>query len=378
MHNSRQDRPRRNKKSGGEVAEQSAGSRKEMRLAKTDVRYWEAKLFHDGYTRDGERVQQAFWSVRIQHAGRRETFSLGSANKTVAGGKARDIFLSLKAGGWEAALQAHKPDAAKPVISDATVGDLLREVGAIGGLKAKTFADYAKSLRKIAADIQGIKGGKDKFNPHTGGRQKWLEKVEAIPLAEITPERIQKWKLSFLRKASSDPASQRRAKISVNSLLRQAKSLFSKKVVRFLSFKLPTPPPFEGVDFEPRQTMRYHSTVNAKVLIKAAVDELAVGDGDKPEQYKVFLLSLCAGLRRNEIDKLEWEAFDFDKHLIRIQATEFFHPKTEDSSGDVEIDPEIAAVFEALHDGAGGRFVVKSDRMAMAAGGVMHAGMPPR
>jgi hypothetical protein len=69
--------------------------------------------------------------VRIQHGGRRETFSLGSANKTIAGAKARDIYLSLKGSGWEATLQAHKPEAAKPVISDATVGDLLREVGAI-------------------------------------------------------------------------------------------------------------------------------------------------------------------------------------------------------------------------------------------------------
>ena len=151
----------------------------------------------------------------------------------------------------------------------------------IGRLKPKTFADYAKSLRKIAADIRGIKSGTDKFNPHTGGRQKWLEKVEAVAVAEITPEKIQKWKLSFLRRASSDPASQRRARISVNSLLRQAKSLFSKKVVRFLSFKLPTPRPFDGVEFEPRQTMRYHSTVDVKVLIKAAVDELARGEGDK-------------------------------------------------------------------------------------------------
>lgn len=185
MHNSRQDRPRRNKKSGGEVAEQFRRRKgTNERLAKTDVRYWEAKLFHDAYTRAGERVRQAFWSVRLQHAGRRETLPLGTVNKTAARAKARDIFLCLKGGGWEAALKVYKPEAAKPVISDATVGDLLREVAAIGGLKPKTFADYAKSLRKIAADIRGIKGGTDKFNPHTGGRRKWLEKVEAVPLAE--------------------------------------------------------------------------------------------------------------------------------------------------------------------------------------------------
>ena len=81
--------------------------------------------------------------------------------------------------------------------------------------------------------------------------------------------------------------------------------------MRFLTFELPNPLPFEGVDFEPRQTMRYHSSIDPLALILVARQELGEGEGDKLEQYKVFLLSLCAGLRRNEIDKLEWSAFDF-------------------------------------------------------------------
>jgi hypothetical protein len=38
-------------------------------------------------------------------------------------------------------------------------------------------------------------------------------------------------------------------------------------------------------------------------LIEAAEDELA---GPEPEQFKIFVLAVMAGLRRNEIDKAEW------------------------------------------------------------------------
>ena len=130
------------------------------------------------------------WSVRIQHQGRRESFPLGTPNKAAAAAKARDIFFGLSGGGWQETLQRFKPEAATPVLLDATVGDLIREVTAIGGLRSKTLADYAKALRLIVSDIFQIEGGKGKFDPHTGGRQKWLEKVEAVRLAEITPERV--------------------------------------------------------------------------------------------------------------------------------------------------------------------------------------------
>ena len=94
---------------------------------------------------------------------------------------------------------------------------------------------------------------------------------------------MQKWKLAFLKRAGSNPTKQRRAKTNVNSFLRQAKSLFSKKALRFLTLKLPDPLPFDGVQFEPRQSMRYHSVIDPWTLIAAAQVELETGDGDQPE-----------------------------------------------------------------------------------------------
>jgi hypothetical protein len=53
----------------------------------------------------------------------------------------------------------------------------------------------------------------------------------------------------------------------------------------------------------PRQSMRYRSSFDMEVLIRAATRELDI------EGLKVFLLAGMAGLRRNEIDKLQWKAF---------------------------------------------------------------------
>jgi len=351
----------RDTKSGGEVAEHNTLSQAK-RFGKADVRYWEAKLFHDAYTRDGARVSSPNWSVRIQHAGRRDSFPLGTPNKSAAAAKARDVYQCLKGAGWEETFRRFKPDAAKPEVFDATVGDLLREAKAIAGISPKTFADYAKAFRLIVADIVGIDGGVQKYNPHTGGRNQWLEQIGAVKLADLSPERVQRWKLAFLKRAGNDPAKQRATKISVNSILRQAKSLFSKKVLRFLNLKLPEVLPFDNVDFEPRQSMRFHSKIDVHSLIADAQSELATGDPGQREQFKVFVLSLCAGLRRNEIDKLEWRAFDFKKGVVHIQATEFFQPKTQESCGEIELDPEVASIFEILHKTAASPFVVDSGR----------------
>ncbi len=291
--------------------------------------YWEQKVFHDAYTRDGERVQMSEWSVRIQHEGRRETFQLETSNKAVAAAKAKEIFFSLRGGGWEEALRRFKPTSASSQENDqkgeATVGDLLKEAETLAGVRTRTFSDYSKSFRKIVADIFEIDGGREKFNPHTGGRQKWLERIDAVRLSDLTPDKIQKWKIGFLEKAGKDPVSQRRAKISVNSLLRQARGLFSKRIARFLTTNLPDPLPFEGVTFEPRQSMRFQSTIDVRKIIAEAREELACGTGDKPEQFKVFLLAVCAGLRRSEIDMLEWDAFDFRNDTVRIVTSS---PKT--------------------------------------------------
>ena len=93
-------------------------------------------------------------------------------------------------------------------------------------------------------------------------------------------------------------------------------------------------------------------------LLESARQELGTS---KPEQYKIFLLGAMAGLRRNEIDKLPWNAFRWNKGFIRIQATEFFRPKSHESEGDVLVDPELLEIFRGYFARRKGDFVIESD-----------------
>ena len=322
------------------------------------MRYWEKSIFQPTYTRDGKTRIVGEWAAKIQHLGRRETFSLGSANKTVAASLAKEIYLSLRSAGWERTLAKFKPKADSASRSVATVGEFLAEVKAKADGRQKTIEGYCRAFRTIVADIFGIDGGKAKYDYRTGGREKWLARVEAVKLSEVSPEMVQKWKLRFLRRAGNDPLQQRAARISVNSMMRQAKSLFAPAVLKFVQLEVPDALPFAGVCFEPRQSMRYRSGFDIEKVIQAAQGELP------SDQMKVFLLAIMTRLRRNEIDKLEWSAFRWNEGVIRIEATRFFQPKSEDSTGDVEVDVELMEVFRGFKVSAKGDFVIESENAA--------------
>ncbi len=231
----------------------------------------------------------------------------------------------------------------------------MEEVKAKASARPKTIESCCQAFRTIVADICGIDGGKSKYDYRKGGRDSWLRKVHRVRIAAITSAEVQKWKLRFLRRAGTDPIKQRAARVSVNSLMRQAKSLFAPAVLKFVSLELTDTSPFAGVPFEPRQSMKYRSAFSVEKLIEDAQKELPV------EQLQILLLALMVGLRRNEIDKLEWAAFCWNEGIIRIEATRYFHPKTEDAVGDVEVDAELLEIFRGFRARATGDFVIESE-----------------
>jgi len=134
--------------------------------------------------------------------------------------------------------------------------------------------------------------------------------------------------------------------------------------MRHVQLALPNQLPFAGVEFEPRQSMKYRSEIDIAKLIKAANRELR---GATPEAYKVFLLAAAVGLRRKEIDPLEWSSFRWKEKVIRIQPTRYFHPKSEDSIADLPVDVEVVDLFRKYHEAAKGVFVIKSKRSPLPA-----------
>jgi integrase len=331
-------------------------------FSKSDIRYWQQAIFRQTYTRDGQRRITRNWAMKIAHDGRRETFALGTPNKAAAAARARDIYLSLLVNGWDATLTKFKQPNQAARMLDAnqpcSVGEFLAATSRIT-TNQSTFKDYAQAFRQIVSEIFCLSSDTLKYDYRAGGREEWLSKVHAINLAEVTPAKVQEWKLGFLAKAGDDPLALRKARISVNAIIRRARSLFSPRKLRHIALVLPRPLPFEGVEFETRQSMKYRSEIDIKKLIADARQEL---EGKYPEAYKVFLLAVGLGLRRKEIDLLEWSSFRWEENLVRIEPTRYFHPKSEDSIADLPVDPELMVLFRKYYATAKGSFVIQSPR----------------
>ena len=88
-------------------------------MRRAALRRWSARLFKNFYTRRGRRIRLRAWSVKIQHGGRRHTFSLYAIPRSAAAREAYALHRTIVLRGWDAALRrrgtlspAAGPDAA--------------------------------------------------------------------------------------------------------------------------------------------------------------------------------------------------------------------------------------------------------------------------
>jgi integrase len=334
--------------------------------AKSDVRYWAKRVYRHKRTARGQIFEDKHYSVSLAHAKRREQFALATSNKLEAANKARAIHRVLVAQGWDAALEEFKNKPMFPTRTtdvhdrdvrndDATIGEFLGELRALHASRVATIDDYASSLRRVAASIAGIPSGGRGGSADT--HRKWRERVDACKLSILTTANIQKWRERFVVAAGSDPVKRAAARVSANTFLREARSLFSSRYLDGLELRLPEPLPFRSVKLERRAMPRYQSSFDVFELVRAATDELATRES---EQFKAFVLAVCAGLRRAEIDKLEWARFNWNASSINVAPTEFFRLKSEDSQRSVWIAPEVLGIFKRYREQASSRFVLES------------------
>ena len=89
--------------------------------------------------------------------------------------------------------------------SVSTVGDFLTALRGHWSGKPKTFEDYCRSFRHILSEIFQIKGGREKFDYVNGGRTAWIAKIDRIKLADVTPDKVNKWRIAFVKKAGGNP-----------------------------------------------------------------------------------------------------------------------------------------------------------------------------
>jgi len=177
------------------------------KLPKTHQDFWQSRLRKRTYrTADGKaEVEIPTWQVRLFHAGREGWFNLGTANQAAAAAKARDIYLFLKANGWDAALTKFKPQSESAAKLNLTVGDYLTAVRATGQLRLRTFLNYQNCFRTIISEAFGVKGGESRFDYRQGGNKKWVSRMDGIRLQRVTPARISKWQQRRLKDAGNSP-----------------------------------------------------------------------------------------------------------------------------------------------------------------------------
>ena len=280
-------------------------------------------------------------------------FTLGTGNRDAAARIAAAIYLDFLVHGVEATVAKRRSQRAPA--GAVTIGDWISAASKVFDGKPATFGGYARALRFIASEILAVSKNKKRY-----GRTQakvYRRQVDAAPLSILTPESIQAWRIRYIKQAGENPARQRSARISCNSAIRLARALFSRKVIKFISgVVLPDPLPFTGVEFYPRESMKYQSKLDPAALLQSATKHLSESD---PESFKALLLALGAGLRRGEIDRLLWRQVDFVAGVIHVETTEAGGLKTEDSAGDVPIDSTLVSLLRGFRAKAHGQFVIE-------------------
>lgn len=337
-----------------------------------DATYWRNRLFKNTYTVKGEQRETKTWYIRLNHAGKRMGFNMGTTNRDAAATRARDCYQFLVANGWEMTEAEYKHTEEKAKVAARrnaiTVGVFLEMVSELATDQSRrTLASYGSCLRRVVGEITGE-------SPRIKEEK---AKIEATPLEKLTESAIDKWKAKRLKACDGNPEAEEAAMITANSILRGCRALFGRKFIPKLKrsgVRFPDPLPFSGIQLFPEDTSgKFSHEVKPEKLVKAANSELDAprkkGES-KPDHearkqlYLAFILSFAAGLRKREADCLEWSAVDLEEGKITIKTTEFFKPKTNASAKPIKLDPETIAIlrgFRARHPKD--RFVLRSKRM---------------
>lgn len=348
-------------KSVQEVSKSLAGNSR----GKNHTDYWSNKVFLPTYTVNGDKRAAGLFAVKIQFRGRREHFPLNTAVRVEAAKKAKLIWASLVAVGWEKTLQEFKPQAVFTPPTFTTVGEYLAFLKEQQFYGEKTYYNKVTKFYTVLSSMLAVAPNKDRYGARNGGLKKWRERLESIRLDRLTPQLVEQWKNRYVARAGNDQQQQLRAKHTLDAYLRTAKAMFGPRIrkrLKAFNVTLPEPIPFAEAEFvsHGRSAYRYRSRFNPFELTALALDELG---GDRRKELKIFLLALHLGLRRGEIDRLLWRQFDFENCKLHVESTEFSQLKTEGSEEDIWLEPELRDFFHEAFKKASSIFVIDTPNL---------------
>lgn len=322
-----------------------------MGLGKHTAKYWESRLV----TRPG--VTSLY--CRLTHQGAEHWFNLHVTDRKSGGEKARDIWLCIQTDGITAALEKYKPKA--PPIEERinlTLGEYIKEArGVMIGARVTpwVFERYCKVARRIVGDLAGLGTDQTRYGCKN---QVWVAKVETFPLADFTPEKFNEWCRKEIQKVVNNPKQLASTRRTLNSYISQLRGLFHPEVIKDLPFQVPHPLCWEGVKRYERGSVRYFSKVDGRILLAGLKNSLK---SENPEAYKCGLLALCAGLRRREIDLLEWRMIHAGRNCIQLEETEFLRLKSPTSRAEIEIDPETTTELLSFKPASKSKYVISGN-----------------
>ena len=115
---------------------------------------------------------------------------MNTVNSSTAAAKARDVYVSLVAHGWEKTLTTFKPRILQQNdVKSMSVGDVIRELSASGNFRGSTFAVHCIALWKIAGHIAGIPANKSRLAPNSQATKQWRHQVDEVPVDALTNDR---------------------------------------------------------------------------------------------------------------------------------------------------------------------------------------------
>lgn len=287
----------------------------------------------------------ADYCVRIYFRGDQQWINLGTGNKTLAANRAVRFWIHLKATGSMAEAREVIGQPPAQVKTKVTISDWVEAYSAYADVDPRTISVYAGCLRRIAAGISGV------AHENFPMRGDWREAADAIDISVLTKNNIERWMMSQLKGVDRERLPRRQA--SVHAALRNARNLFTKKIVdKVATIDLGTRPPFSDIDIKPWKSKRYLSTINVPLILTAARSEL------EPNLFRILILAGCVGLRKEEIDKLLWQQVHLDRKCISIEATWCYKPKSATSARVVPIADDVAEFLRDSMKDASGEFVI--------------------
>ena len=334
-------------------------------FSKTDRRYWKDRVELRTRVTRGSVYTDEDYSVQIQFHGKRQRFPLGTPNKAAAQEQAAHIYRVLASTGWEDALAKYggaKHQVRKvQELRGGSLGALIAAFLEVSPARSSSKETYIKALRSIYAELNGVN---IRLKHRTAGKDKgtWQQKVDTLLISSVTPEMVTTWRRVSITGAKTESAT-RNITTTINSKIRNAKAMFSKRSLEQISkiVALPAILPFQGVRLDNCTLPKYESRLDASSILAKACSELKSAD---PPAYCILLLALNCGLRRAEIDNLLWDSVDLVAGVLHVEGNDFYQLKSQGSQGAIDMGEEMVAELSELRRMGHSDFVIPSDREA--------------